>query len=417
MRRKIDGQMQLDATSLGAGPISVAQRTELRAADAAIAADHLVRPWYSALREQLGEIRIFDCHTHVGCADPDGSCFGADELRGALDVISGRAVVFPLAEPDSYRAANDRVLDLAQASGGQLVGYCRADPNGGALAEVERTVARGARGIKLHPRAERFALGEPAVQRIFAFAEELRLPIIIHAGRGIPSLGRDALELARRYPRVPVILAHAAIADLAWIWRPAADQRNLFFDTAWWNTADQLALFRLMRPGQILFASDAPYGRPVAAAALALRAALAAGCSAEQIGFIAGGQLERLLAGAEPLDLGPPPVQPVPEPGPLLERVHTLLIAAAARLTGGYPAEEYLELARLACDLPPDHPDAPAAGSIRELLQRHAAYTATDPPRRGPRVPGVHLIFVAAAIARTPWLPLPDRGALSYDIV
>ena len=46
----------------------------------------------------------------------------------------------------------------------------------------------------------------------------------------------------------------------------AAGQRNLFFDTAWWNTADQLALFSLIPPGQILFASDTPYGRTVAAA-------------------------------------------------------------------------------------------------------------------------------------------------------
>jgi predicted TIM-barrel fold metal-dependent hydrolase len=56
--------------------------------------------------------------------------------------------------------------------------------------------------------------------------------VIVHAGRGIPSLGRDALELARAYPRTPIILAHAAIADLAWLWREAAGQRNLLFNTA-----------------------------------------------------------------------------------------------------------------------------------------------------------------------------------------
>ena len=116
-----------------------------------------------------------------------------------------------------------------------------------------------------------------------AFADERRLPVIVHAGRGIPSLGRDALELARAYPRAPLILAHAAIADLAWIWHEAAGLRNLFFDTAWWNTADQLALFALVPPGQILFASDTPYGRTVAAAAVVLRAALAAGLDDEQI--------------------------------------------------------------------------------------------------------------------------------------
>ena len=199
------------------------------------------------------------------------------------------------------------------------------------------------------------------------------MPVIVHAGRGIPSLGRDSVDLARAYPSVPIILAHAAISDLAWIWREAAGQPNLYFDTAWWNTADQLALFALIPPGQILFASDTPYGRTVAAATIVLRVALAAGLSVEQIAGVAGGQLERLLAGATPLDLGPAPMTGAAAPGPLLERVHTLLVAAAARLTAGYPAEEYLQLARMACRLPPDHPDA--AG------RRVGARTA-GPPRR-----------------------------------
>ena len=283
--------------------------------------------------------------------------------------------------------------------------FCRVDPHGGGLHEAERAVRLGAAGIKLHPRAEHFGLADPEVGEIMAFAEERRLPVIVHAGRGIPSLGRDALDLARAYPGAPLILAHAAIADLAWIWHDAAGRRNLFFDTAWWNTADQLALFALIPPGQILFASDTPYGRTVAAAAVVLRAALAAGLSREQIASVAGGQLERRLAGADPRDLGPASATTVPGPGPLLERVHTLLVAAAGRMTAGYPADEYLELARLACELPTDHPDADAAASVRELLDRHAAYTATDPPRRGPRPPGVHMIFVAAAVARLPVVP------------
>ena len=316
-------------------------------------------------------------------------------------------MVFPLAEPCGYRAANDGMLAAAEASEGRLVAFCRVDPHDGAVSEVERAAGRGAAGIKLHPRAEQFRMSDPAVRRIFALADERRLPILVHAGRGIPSLGRDALQLARTYPHAPLILAHAAIADLGWIWREAAGQANLFFATAWWNTADQLALFALVPPGQIVFASDTPYGRTIAAASVVLRAALTAGLSAEQIWTVAGGQLERLLAGADPLDVGPAPAAPIPGPGPLLERIYTLLVAAAARLTAGYPAEEYLELARLASELPADHPDAPVATSVRELLDRHARYLATDPPRRGPRVPGIHLIFVAAAVARTPGLPLP----------
>ena len=144
---------------------------------------------------------------------------------------------------------------------------------------------------------------------------------------------------------------------------------------------------------------------------MVLRAALVAGLTAEQTAMVAGGQLERLLAGDDPLDLGPAPTAPAPGPGPLLERVHALLVAAAARLTAGYPADEYLELARLACELPAGHPDAAVARSVRDLLDRHAAYLASGPPRLGPRVPGIHLIFVAAAIARTPDLPVPSPRA------
>jgi hypothetical protein len=374
--------------------------------------DLLIQPWFSCLEEHIPDLRVFDCHTHLGADDPDGSRLTAHELRRALDVVAARAVVFPLAEPNGYRAANDRALRAADLSDGQLVAFCRVDPHADGRGEAERALGRGAAGIKLHPRAERFRLAEPVVQPILALARERGLPVIVHAGRGIPSLGRDALEVAARYPGVPIILAHAAIADLAWIWREAGAQPNLFFDTAWWNVSDHLALFALVPPGQILFGSDIPYGRTAAAAALVLRAALAAGLSAEQVAAVAGGQLERLLAHQAPEDLGPAPMRAVPGPGPLLERIHTLLIAAAARLTTGQAADEYLELARLACRLPGDHPDAAVSASVLELLDRHAAYRATGPPQYGPRPPGIHMIFLAAAIARTPGLPLPAPGAL-----
>jgi hypothetical protein len=303
--------------------------------------------------------------------------------------------------------ANDRVIAAAQASEGQLVAFCRVDPNGDAVGEAQRALDRGAAGIKLHPRAEDFQLGDPAVHRVAALADERRVPIIVHAGRGIPSLGADALDLAARHPRVPLILAHAAIADLAWIWRDAADRPNLLFDTAWWNAADHLALLALVAPGQILFASDAPYGRPVATATIVLRAALTTGLNREQIASIAGGQLERLLAGKPPRNVGPAPGAGATAPGPLLERVHTLLIAAAALLRTGRSADEYLQLARLACRLPDDHADAAVAASILELLDRYTRYRATLPEPRHLRLSGTHLIFVAAAIARTPEAPLP----------
>ena len=97
-------------------------------------------------------------------------------------------------EPDGYREANDFVIAAAAESGGVLVPYCRINPHDAAVAETERALDAGARGIKLHPRAEAFTLDLPAVRDLVAIAHERRLPVLIHAGRGIPALGRHSLE-------------------------------------------------------------------------------------------------------------------------------------------------------------------------------------------------------------------------------
>ena len=69
--------------------------------------------------------------------DPDNYKQGPAELLAGLERAGGaRAVVFPMAEPDGYRAANDAVIAAAAESGGTLTPFCRVDPHDGALAEA-----------------------------------------------------------------------------------------------------------------------------------------------------------------------------------------------------------------------------------------------------------------------------------------
>jgi predicted TIM-barrel fold metal-dependent hydrolase len=202
--------------------------------------DELLLPWFRGLAERLPGVRVFDSHTHLGSNDPEGWRCAPDELVEALELVGGRAAVFPLMEPEGYRAANDAVLAAAEASDGRLFPFCRVDPGIEPVRELERCLAAGARGVKLHPRAERFDLRHPGVADVFAVAAERRLPVTVHSGLGIASLGRDALALSERFPQVPLILAHVGVTDLAWIWRRLDDHPSLFFDTAWWNPADHL---------------------------------------------------------------------------------------------------------------------------------------------------------------------------------
>src|SRR5215216_447309 len=138
--------------------------------------DAVMRPWWESLQAHIGPLDLYDAHTHIGADDPDGVKQSADELLALLERAGARAVVFPMHEPAGYPPANDRVLEAAARSDGRLVAYCRVDPHTDAVAEARRCLDAGARGIKLHPRAERFTLSVPAVRELVALAHERRIP-------------------------------------------------------------------------------------------------------------------------------------------------------------------------------------------------------------------------------------------------
>jgi predicted TIM-barrel fold metal-dependent hydrolase len=364
-------------------------------------------PWLDRLRDEVPGIEPLDAHTHIGFNDPDGYSCSHDELIGSLEGIDARAFVFPMHEPEGYSAANEMVIERAEASDGRLFPFARLDPHDDALSEAERALDRGARGIKLHPRAEQFTLNHPGLQPVFALANERRLPVLVHAGRGIPALGRHSVEATGRHPGMRLILAHAGISDLAWIWRETPDHPNLFFDTSWWSPADLQALFALVAPGQILMASDAPYGSPTWATVMSARNALQVGLNAEQTRGVLGGQALRLVNGGEPLDLGPAPGDEGLSRDPLLDRVYSFLMSALGQMFAGVEPAETLALVRLACDVGDDAPQAPVCRWVLELLDQRDRYSPEGDGRPTRFAPGLHFAVAAIGIVRTPDVPVP----------
>ncbi len=311
-------------------------------------------------------------------------------------------------EPEGYPPANDMVLEAAGESDGVLVPFCRVNPHDGAVAEAERCLAAGARGIKLHPRAEQFTLNHPVVRSLVAIADERSLPVLVHAGRGIPALGLHAVELAGDFPNARLILAHAGICDLSWIWRVAPDHPNLLFDTAWWMPADLITLFSLVPPGQILFASDAPYGTTALGVGFQLRAALEVGFTPDQVRSMASEQSLRLVAGEPLVPAGEPVGERERPPHVLLDRVAEFLLIAVVATMRGADAGELVALARLACDVPEEIDDAPIFEAIRVLLDNFDVYSAEHPDDRR----RLGFLIQAATVARTPEVPIPSLEAL-----
>src|SRR6185503_11747999 len=151
----------------------------------------------------------------------------------------------------------------------------------------------------------------------------------------------------------------------------------LFFDTAWWSPSDVQALFALVPPGQILMASDAPYGTPAFAATMAIRHGLQVGLTPDAVRSVLGAQARRLADGEDPLDLGPAPGTEALSRDPLLERVYSFLLSAIGQMFAGVEPKETLALAALACDVGPEDEHARVYAAIMSLLLARERYDPT----------------------------------------
>ncbi|HEX3911186.1 MAG TPA: amidohydrolase family protein [Solirubrobacteraceae bacterium] len=316
---------------------------------------------------------VIDAHTHLGL-DEDGRSLTLAQLLEQLDAADARrACVFPLHDPDrhpSYQLPNDRVLGWAGESEGRLVPFCRLDPAEEPAVEAERCLAAGARGIKLHPRAQAFQFDGPEMEEVFAIAERASVPILIHAGRGLPPLAEGLVALALRHPGATLILAHGAICDQGILTTRLAEHPGVLYDISCFFPLDVIELFARVPAERIVFASDPPYGLPATTLYLALRIAQQAGLDEATTKAMLGGTMASLIDG-EAL----PPVSP-PRRGPSitlsgrLARVYGYAsLVGPALFTGvAEQAQAMLEMALAACRDPDPGSDGEALETIGGAL-------------------------------------------------
>jgi len=261
-----------------------------------------------ALAELPAGTDVVDVHTHLG-DDIDGMAGDRDELlaiQRAYGIV--RSFTFCLDEPDrhpAFTAANDRTLAHAAAAQGELIPFVRLDLDETPIEEARRCLGLGARGIKLHPRAQRFAMNDDRLAPVFELAAERRVPILIHGGRGLPPIADELASLMDRF-EPQLIIAHAGIADLAALAHHFCGRPGVFFDTSVWSPLDLLDLYRLVSPEQVLYASDYPYGTQPGSLLMSLRTARLAGLDDGQLRAMLGGSARRIAAAEDALPLTPP---------------------------------------------------------------------------------------------------------------
>jgi len=345
---------------------------------------------------------VIDAHTHLGL-DEDGRSLTLEQLLAQLDRADARrACVFPLHDPErkpSYSVPNDRVLAWTGESEGRLVPFCRLDPAEDPLAEAERCLAAGARGIKLHPRAQDFDFDGPEMRAVFALAEAANVPILIHAGRGLPPLADGLVELALSHPGAVLILAHGAICDQGILTARLADHPGVLYDMSCFFPLDVIELFARVPAERIVFASDPPYGLPETTLYMALRVAWKAGLDQATTKTVLGGTMAALLDRHELPPMGPVRRGPTIELSGRLARVYgyASLVGPALFTGASEQARAMLDMALAACRDPEPGTDGEALETIGAALRAADTLLVSEDGVR----PAIDLVYRAIVRAAT----------------
>jgi hypothetical protein len=152
------------------------------------------------------------------------------------------------------------------------------------LGEIETRRAEGARGIKLHPAAQRFYPSDERLAPVYSRATQLGWPVIFHSGAfaiGPASTTQASLEhfppLLKSFPDLTVVLGHMGFGEFDTCAEIAAEFPNAMFDCCFVvngtepspsiSDDEAAAGFRRVGIDRVMFGSDYPWLDPALDAA------------------------------------------------------------------------------------------------------------------------------------------------------
>lgn len=207
------------------------------------------------LRESFRDEKFYDCHGHIGWADPYHVVNDTPaELVAEMDKLGlATCSVFGMQIMGDNDYSNDEVAAMLQAYPGRFVGFTFVNPNYGEAAmleELERGLTLGMQGIKLMLDSyATYPSGGPLVEVPCRFAHEHNQLILSHTWGGPERI----LDLCRRYPNATFIAGHSTTAFV----EVCQQVDNLYICTCpflAWNQTEEFV--KLYGADRILFGSD-----------------------------------------------------------------------------------------------------------------------------------------------------------------
>jgi predicted TIM-barrel fold metal-dependent hydrolase len=212
----------------------------------------------------IGDKLVIDAHCHLGKSLLSGVEISEE---GLLSTMRTHGVDVALVMPQPFQgleviAIHDRIARLAQAQPCVIYGManvsCRLPE-----AEYRRETTRcirdlGFKAIKIDPSVHAVAPNHPIAEIVFATAQELGVPVIIHTGLGAPfALPALAIPPALQYPDLTIVLAHAGFG----IYYPEALVAaqlcpNIILEHSWSPSFQVEAMAKSIGAERVMFGSD-----------------------------------------------------------------------------------------------------------------------------------------------------------------
>lgn len=209
---------------------------------------------------------------------PKAQIATAEELPASMEeaeVDTSVILGFAWSEQELCREHNEYLLEAAARSGGRLVPFCVIQPQAGddALAEIERCVRGGARGLgELRPESQGYSLDEGAGDILAEAALRHDLVLLFHVsepvGHAYPGKSGLALDafyrFVSRHQRLTAVGAHWAGGLPFYALMPEVRETlaNVYVDTAATPFLYDPSIYRkvaeLVGAERILFGSDYP---------------------------------------------------------------------------------------------------------------------------------------------------------------
>ena len=235
---------------------------------------------------------IVDVHTHLSTLEQWGPTIRDAVARtygGAVDLHvtperhrsetrrANKVVVFGInALALDMHTPNDVIAEYVTADPERIVGFMSVDPHQpDALDEVDRCASDlGLKGIKMSPVYQDYDPTELRAGNIHAKAQELGLPIIVHAA--FQGMSKAPMEwanplsydpVARDFPDLKLVLAHMGIPWHAEAMIMVRKHPNVYADVSichlrpWWMYQALMAFHESDVMHKLLFGSDFPFGK------------------------------------------------------------------------------------------------------------------------------------------------------------